>query len=217
MAREKSLALNVKCRGIEITEQEIIRRALNSLSPAYAPEKQNFALKTDFSYVDLESGLVCVEELNRSLDGTKGSHALAAGFKPEAAARAGRVWDVEAAMVVDAASTTVEVARRINGSRSNSSISRGLSNISDRGRNSSTSVIIRDIRHSGLHSIQGDGVYHAFVLGEVSTGIFCQSAAQYPLHQTRIFLTRTRAHNLPRIHILENTLMLRADLLHHCS
>ena len=102
-----------------------------------------------------------MEELNRSLDGTKGSHALAAGFKPEAAARAGRVWDVEAAMVVDAASATVEVARRINGSRiisrSNSSISRGTSNISDRGRNSSTSVIIRDIRHSGLHSIQGMG------------------------------------------------------------
>ena len=210
MAREKSLALNVKCCGIEITEQEISRRALNSLSPAYAPEKQNFALKTDFSYVDLESGLVCVEELNRSLDGTKGSHALAAGFKPEAAARAGRVWDVEAAMVVDAASATVEVARRINGShnisRSNSSISRGTSNISDRGRNSSNSVIIRDIRHSGLHTVQGDGVYHAFGLGEVSTGIFCQSAAQYPLHQTRIFLTRTWAHNLPRIHILENTL-----------
>ena len=152
---------------------------------------------------------------------TKGSHALAAGLKPEAAARAGRVWDVKAAMVVDAASATVGVARRINGSRnisrSNSNISRGTSNISDRGRNSSTSVIIRDIRHSGLHSIQGDGVYHAFVLGEVSTGIFCQSAAQYPLHQTRIFLTRTRAHNLLRIHILENTLMLRADLLHHCS
>ena len=159
MAREKCLALNVKCCGIEITEQEISRRALNSLSPAYAPEKQSFALKTDFSYVNLESGLVCVEELNRSSDGTKGSHALAAGFKPEAAARAGRVWDVEAAMVVDAASATVEVARRINGShnisRSNSSISRGTSNISDRRRNSSNSVIIRDIRHSGLHTVQG--------------------------------------------------------------
>ena len=47
MAREKYLALNVKCRGIQITEQEISRRALNSLPPVYAPEKQNFVLKTD--------------------------------------------------------------------------------------------------------------------------------------------------------------------------
>ena len=147
----------MKCRGIEITEQEISRRALNSLPPAYAPEKQNFALKIYFSYGDLESGPVWVEEPNRSLDGTNGSRALAADFKQEAAARAGRVRDVEAAMVVDAASATVEVARRINGSRnisrSNSSISRGTSNISDRGRNSSTSGILRDIRHSGPHNI----------------------------------------------------------------
>ena len=221
LAREKSLAPNVKCHGTDITEQEITRRALNSLPLVYAPEKQNFALKTDFSYGNLKSGPVCVEESNRSLDGTNGSHALAADFKPEAAARAGRVRDVEAAMVVDAASATVEVARRINGSRnisrSNSSISRGTSNISDRGRNSSTSGILRDIRHSGPHSIQGNLVHHAFVSGVVSTGIFCQRAAQYLLHRTLIFLTRTRAHNLPRIHILENTPILRADLLHHCS
>ena len=46
--REKSLARNVKCHGIEITEQEISRRALNSLPPADAPEKQNFALKTAY-------------------------------------------------------------------------------------------------------------------------------------------------------------------------
>ena len=221
LAREKSLAPNVKCHGTDITEQEITRQALNSLPTAYAPDEQNLALKTDFSYGDLESGLVCMEELNRSLDGTNGSHALAAGFKPEAAARAGGARDVEAAMVVNAASATVEVARRINDSRtisrSNSSISCGTSNISDRGRNSSTSGIIRDVRHSGLHSIQGNGIYHAFVSVAVSTGIFCQSAAQYPLHQTRIFLTRTRAHKLPCIHIVETTPILRADLLHHCS
>ena len=221
MAREKYLAVNMKCRGIEITEQEISRRALNRLPPVYAPEKQSFALKTDFCYGNLKSGPVCVEKPNRSLDGTNGSHALAADFKPEAAARAGRVRDVEAAMVVDVASATVEVARRINGSRnisrSNSSIRRGTSNISDRGRNSSTSGILRDIRHSGPHSSQGNLVHHALVSGVVSTGIFCQSAAQYPLHRTCIFLTRTRAHNLPRTHILENTPILRADLLHHCS
>ena len=162
-----------------------------------------------------------MEEPNRSLDGTNGSHTLAADFKPEAAARAGRVRDVKAAMVVDAASATVEVARRINGSRnisrSNSSISRGTSNISDRGRHSSTSGILRDIRHSGPHSIQGNLVHHAFVSGVVSTGILGQSAAQYPLHRTRTLLTRTRAHKLPRIHILETTPILGADLLHHCS
>ena len=48
--------------------------------PAYAPEKRNFALKTDFSLGDLEGGLVRVGELNRSLDGTDGCHALAVGF-----------------------------------------------------------------------------------------------------------------------------------------
>ena len=48
LAREKSLALNVKCHGIEITEQEISRRALNSLPPADAPEKHNCALKTAY-------------------------------------------------------------------------------------------------------------------------------------------------------------------------
>ena len=152
--------------------------------------------------------------------------------KPEAVARAGGARDVEAATVVDAASATVEVARRINGShnisRSNSSISRGTStsslrigsgtsNISDRCRHSSTSGIIRDIRHSGLHSIQGGGVHHACVSGVVSTGILCQSAAQYPLYRTRVFLARTWAHKLPRIHILETTPILRADVLRHCS
>ena len=100
---------------------------------------------------------------------------------------AGGARDVKAAMVVDAGSATVEVARRINGSRnisrSNSSISRGISkssprisngtsNFSDRDRNISTNGIIRDIRHSGLHSVQGGGVYHVLVSGVVSTGIF---------------------------------------------
>ena len=145
--------------------------------------------------------------------------------KPEAVARAGGARDVEAATVVDAASATVEVARRINGSRnisrgtstSSPRIGSGTSNISDRCPNSSTSGIIRDIRHSGLHSIQGGGVHHACVSGVVSTGILCQSAAQYPLYRTRVFLARTWAHKLPRIHILETTPLLRADVLRHCS
>ena len=49
IARAKSLALNVKYHDIEITEQEISRRVLNGLPPSYAPEKRNFALKTQFS------------------------------------------------------------------------------------------------------------------------------------------------------------------------
>ena len=99
-------------------------------------------------------------------------------------------------MEADVASATVKVGRRISGShnisrgiserspcisRNNSSISRGTSesdprissNISDRNHNSSTSSIIRDISRSSPHSIQGDGVHHAFVSGVVRTGIFC--------------------------------------------
>ena len=57
------------------------RRALNGLLLAYAPEKRSFALKPDFSLDDLEGGLVRVEEFNRSLDGTDGSHVLTAAFK----------------------------------------------------------------------------------------------------------------------------------------
>ena len=80
-ARAKSLALNVKYHDIEVTDQEISRRVLNGLPPSYAPEKRNFALKTYFSLAELEGGLVRVEELNRSPDGTDGNHALAAAFK----------------------------------------------------------------------------------------------------------------------------------------
>ena len=81
IARAKSLALNVKYHDIGVTEQEISRRVLNGLPPSYAPEKRNFALKTDFTLAELEGGLVRVEEFNRSSDGTDGSHALTAGFK----------------------------------------------------------------------------------------------------------------------------------------
>ena len=256
IARAKSLALNVKYHDIEVTEQETSRRVLNSLPPSYALEKRNFALKTDFSLAELEGGLVRVEELNRSLDGTDGIHALAPGSKPEAAGGAG---DVEATMAADAASATVKVARRINGSRdismsssprisrNNSSISRGISegssprispnnsstsrgicesssprissnissgtsNTNNRSRSNSTRGISRDISRSSPHSIQGDGVHHAFVSGVVNTGIFCRSAVQY---HPRVFLTRTRARKLRLIHILKTTPILGAALHHH--
>ena len=74
-------------RDIQVTDQEISRRFLNDLPPSYAPEKRNFALKTDFSLAELEGSLVRVEELNRSSDGTDGSHALAAGFKDKSGGR----------------------------------------------------------------------------------------------------------------------------------
>ena len=100
--------------------------------------------------------------------------------KPEAAGGAG---DVEATMVADAASATVKVAIRINGSRNisrgisesssprisrnNSSISRGISR-----NNSSTSRGTRGIsRDISPHSIQGDGAHHAFVSDVVNTDI----------------------------------------------
>ena len=161
--------------------------------------------------------------------------------KPGAAGRAG---GVEAKMAADAASATVKVARRINGSRNisrgisesssprisrnNSSISRdihesssprissnissGTSNISNRSRNSSTRGISRDISRSSPHSIQGDGVHRAFVSGVVNTGIFSRSAVQYP---PRVLLTRTRARELRRIHILKTTPILGAALHNH--
>ena len=83
-----------------------------------------------------------------------------------------------------------------------SNINSGTSNISDRSRNIGTRGISRDISHSSLHSIRGDGVHHAFVSGVVNTGIFCRSAVQYP---ARVFLTRTRAYKLRVIHILKTT------------
>ena len=81
IAPAKSLALNVQYQNIEVSGQEISRRVLNGFPPSYTPEKRNFVLKTDFSLAELAGGLVRVEELNRSSDGTDGSHALAAGFK----------------------------------------------------------------------------------------------------------------------------------------
>ena len=89
IAHAKSLALNVEYHDVEVNDQEISRRVLNGLPPPCAPEKRNFALKTDFSLAELEGGLVRVEELNRSSDGTDGNHALTAGFKASSGGRSG--------------------------------------------------------------------------------------------------------------------------------
>ena len=87
--RAKSLALNVKYHDIDVTEQKISRRVLNGVPPSYAPKKRKISLKTDFTLAELESGLVRVEEPNRSSDGTDGSHALAAHFKAISGGRSG--------------------------------------------------------------------------------------------------------------------------------
>ena len=89
ISRAKSLALNVQYYDSEVSEQEISRRVLNGLPPLYAPEKTNFTLKTHFTLAELEDGLVRGEELNRSSDGTDGSHALAAGSKVRSSGRSG--------------------------------------------------------------------------------------------------------------------------------
>ena len=222
IARARSLALDVQYHDIEVFEQEISRRVLNGLPPSYAPEKKNFALKTDFSLAELAGGLVCVEELNRSSDGTDGSHALAAGSKARSGGWSGGRGGYNGGV---RGKRDGKVARRINGSRNisrvisesssprisrnnsriscgisessspriSSNISSGTSNISNKSRNSSIRCISHDISHSSPHSNQGDGVHHAFVSGVVNTGIFCRSAVQYP---PRVFLIHTQVRKL---------------------
>ena len=89
IALAKSLALKVEYDDMEVSKEEINRRVLNGLPLSYAPAKRNFALKTDFTLAELEGGLVRVEELNRSSDGTDRSHTLAAGFKARSGGRSG--------------------------------------------------------------------------------------------------------------------------------
>ena len=85
----KFLDLNVHYHDIEVTEEEISRQVLNGLPPAYAPEKRNFALRIYFSLGDLDGGLVREVELNRSSDGTDGSHVMVAGFKARSGGQSG--------------------------------------------------------------------------------------------------------------------------------
>ena len=172
---------------------------------------------------DLESGLVCVEELNRSLDGTNGSHALAAGFKSRSG---GQSWWSEGR------------GSRNSGGRGKSD-GRGCppnqrqpqhqprhqhEQPAHRQRHQQHQRQVPQQQYQWYHPrhqvqrpAQHSGVHHACVSGVVSTGILCQSAAQYPLYRTRVFLARTWARKLPRIHILETTPLLRADVLRHCS
>ena len=67
IAHAKSLALNLQYHDVEVNEQEISHRVLNGPPPSYAPEKRNFALKTDFSLAELEGdgSTTCVEDLFR--------------------------------------------------------------------------------------------------------------------------------------------------------
>ena len=99
IARAKYLALHVKYHGFEVTEQEISRRVLNGLLPAYAPNQRNSELKTYFSLSDLESGL--------GWPRPRGRPQRELGRHP---AKAGGAGDVETAMAVDAESATVKVA-----------------------------------------------------------------------------------------------------------
>ena len=142
IARAKSLALNVQYHDVEVSQQEISRRVLNGLPPSYAPEKRNFALKTDFSQAELEGGLVLVEELNRSSDGTDGSHALAAGFKARSGGRSGGRGGHDGG---GRDKRDGKGRRRIKGSRN---ISRGLSESSSPRFSRNNSSISRGISES---------------------------------------------------------------------
>ena len=85
-----------------------------------------------------------MEDLNGSLDGTDGSHALAAGFEARSGGQSGGAGDVETAMAADAASSgkgrppLLSIIGNI--SRSNTSISRGTSESSPRISHSNTSI-----------------------------------------------------------------------------
>ena len=165
IARAKSLAPNVKYHDIEVSEQETSRRVLNAPLPSYTPEKRNFALKTDFSLAELVGGLVRAEELNRSSDGTDGSHALAAGFKATSGGWSGGRGGHNGG---GRRKRDVKVARQINGSRNisrsisesgsprisrnNSSTSRNNSSIS-RGISESSSPRISSNISSGTSNI----------------------------------------------------------------
>ena len=175
-----------------------------------------------------------MEELNRSSDGTNGSHALAAGFKAKSGGRSGgreghngggrskrdgkgRPPNQRQPQHPPRHQREQQPAHQPQQQQhqrgiSESSSPRISSNISSRSRNSSTRGISRDISRSSPHSIQGGGVHHAFVSGVVNTGIFCRSAVQYP---PRVILTRTRARKLRLIHILKTMPILGAALYHH--
>ena len=241
IACAKSLALNVQYHAVEVTDQMINRRVYMVSPPPYALEKRNFALKTDFSLAELEGGLVCVEELNRSSDGTDGNHALAAGFKARSGGRSGgrgghnggghgkrdckgRPPNQRQPQHQPRHQREQQPAhqpqqqqyqprhQREQQPAHQQQYQQWHQQYSNRRRNSSTRGNSRDISRNSPHSIQWDGVHHAFVSGVVNTGIFCRSAVQYP---RRVLLTRTRARKLRLIHVLKTTPTMGAALHHH--
>ena len=247
IARAKSLALNVQYHDVEVTDQEISRRVLIGLPSPYALEKRNFALKTDVSLAELEGGLVRVEELNMSLDGTDGNHALAAGFKARSGERSGgrgghngggrgkrdgkgcppnqrqpqhqreqkpthqpqqqqyQPWQPQQQQEYQPQHQREQQPAH------------QPQNQQWHQQNQQQEPQQQYQRHQPRHqpqqphSIQWDGVHHAFVSGVVSTGIFCRSAVQYP---PRVFLTRTRARKLRPIK-MKTTPILGLTIHHH--
>ena len=144
-------------------------------------------------------------------------------------------------IATDVASAIVKVTRRIssrsnsrgshNISRRNNSISRGTSESSPRISSDTRSISnfsrgISDRARTGaaasaaaaVHTaLRRDGIHHALVVSAVGSVSSCPSAAQYPLHKTRVFRTRKGARKLPPIRLLKTTPVLGADFLHHQS
>ena len=147
-------------------------------------------------------------------------------------------------MAADAASATVKVARRINGScnisrgisenssprisRNNSSISRGISKNSSprisRNISSGTSNTSNRSRNSSTRGISRDisrSSPHSIQGDEVHhafvSGVVNTGIFCWSAVQypPRVFLTRTRARKLRLIHILKTTPILGAALHHH--
>ena len=218
IARAKSLALNVKYHDIEVSGHEISRRVLNGLPPSYAPEKRNFALKTDFSLAELEGGLVRVEELNGTSDGTDGSHALAAGFKARNGGRSGgRGGHNGGGRGKRDGKGRPPNQRQPRHQREQQpahqqQYQQRHQQYQQQEPQRSTTGTSRDISRSSPHNIQGDGVHHVFASGVVNTGIFCRSAVQYP---PRVFPNRTRARKPRLMHIMKTRPILGAALHHH--
>ena len=208
IARAKSLAFNVQYHDIEVSEQEMSRRVLNGLPPSYAPEKRKFALKTDFTLAELEGGLVRVEELNRSSNGTDGSHALAAGFKARSGGRSvgrgghngggrgnrdgkGRPPNQRQPQHQPRHQREQQPAhqpqqqqcqprhQREQQPAHQQQYQQRHQQYQQQESQQQYQNISRGISRSSPPSIQGDGVHHAFVSGVVNTGILCRSAVPY--------------------------------------
>ena len=204
--------------------EETSSRVLNGLRPAYVPGKRSFALKIHFSLSDLEGGLVHMEELTWPLvlkpeaaDAASATVKIArqiSGRRKSAAATAASVTGPAIAARASAATTEVTAAAPARVAR----VSAAASAISATGAATAVPAVSATTSATAARTaFRGGGVHHAFVLGVASTGSFFPSAAQYLLHQTRVFRTHTRARRLLLIHRLETTPILRADLLHHHS